>query len=88
MDYATEVVRTKDFVYDPTAETNIQEWIQNMESSRDKYRDLVYGIIDFIKKDVTHEGTHATFSPTEILDKIYGMAADLPDVKERAYGER
>lgn len=53
---------------------------------KNSYKTLIYSIIDFIKKDVEHEGTNQVFSPTEILDKIYCLASDLPDIKEKIYG--
>lgn len=48
-----------------------------------RYRNLIYAIIDYLKKEKDHEGTTAVASPSDILDRVYGLAQDIPDVKER-----
>lgn len=59
---------------------------EDLQKERDRYQSLVFSIIDYIKKDVDYEGTGLTYTPTAILDKIYGMAHDLPEIKGRIYG--
>lgn len=59
--------------------TSIQEAIE----VGDKCHELLCAIVDFLKKEKEHEGTTSVASPSEILDRIFGLASSLPDIKER-----
>lgn len=60
-----------------------QAWSEMSTDKEPKYNNLVYAIVDYLKKEKDYEGTNAVASPSEILDRIYGLAQGLPDVKER-----
>lgn len=60
-----------------------QLWAEGMAAEIDKYKNLVFDIIAYLKKEKDHEGTSAVASPSDILDKVFGMAGDLQDVKDK-----
>ena len=64
-------------------EEETKAWVEMSIDKEPKYKNLVYAIVDYLKKEKNHEGTNAVASPSEILDRIYGLSQDLLDVKER-----
>lgn len=63
--------------------TNTADWTEVSTEKERKYLTLIYGIVDYLKREKDHEGTTAVSSPSDILDKIYGMSQELQEVKER-----
>jgi hypothetical protein len=48
-----------------------------------KSYDLVCSIVDFLRKEKEHEGTSSVATPSEMLDRIFGMASEIPEIRER-----
>jgi hypothetical protein len=49
----------------------------------DKCYSLVCDIVDFLRKEKEHEGTSSVATPSEMLDRIFGMASEIPEIRER-----
>lgn len=61
-------------------------WSNQQDNMERKSYELLVKIIDFIKKEKDHEGTSSVATPSEILDRIYGLSEDFPELKERILG--
>jgi len=54
----------------------------------DEYKELLFKIIHILKMDQEHENTSSMLTPSQLLDKIAGMARDLPVIRDRIYEVR
>lgn len=59
------------------------EHIANALELGDRCFSLVCDIVDFLRKEKDHEGTPSVASPSELLDRIFGMASEIPEIRER-----
>lgn len=53
----------------------------------DQYKEVLQKLIAFLKQERDYDSTMTMLDPDEILNKIIGISADLPDVIDMVLGE-
>lgn len=60
--------------------------MQSALSANERAYEMLIKIVDVLKTEVEHEGIGASMTPSDLLNKIVGLAHeyDLPKVREKA----